>query len=136
MAFIVAYGMIAICFRHACYSTKQSHELGANHGQPYFLVDYHSGGVGGAIIYQHVENRSAQDRKSTRLNSSHTVIYTLSLHALFRSHELGANHGQPYFLVDYHSGGVGGAIIYQHVENRSAQGAGTVPRHRRRSGGI
>src|SRR5882672_11443840 len=25
------------------------------------------------------------DRKSTRLNSSHTVIYTLSLHALFRS---------------------------------------------------
>src|SRR5947207_2534473 len=33
----------------------------------------------GASVLQH-EVRMIQDRKSTRLNSSHTVIYTLSLH--------------------------------------------------------
>src|SRR5476649_2441709 len=32
-----------------------------------------------------------EDRKSTRLNSSHTEIYTLSLHALFRSQLVNAS---------------------------------------------
>src|SRR5476649_1211219 len=41
----------------------------------------------------------APDRKSTRLNSSHTVIYTLSLHDALPILEPGEPLGDPFFFA-------------------------------------